>query len=87
MLYHKNPTKAPAKAAINTVISPTLGIYIILRYSEKIILPEIQAKIPKVRTMIAELPAASPSIPSVRFAPLETAVTMRMTIGINMSHT
>ena len=42
------------------------------------ILPETQAKIPKVRTIIADVPAANPSIPSVRFAPLDTAVIIKM---------
>ena len=27
-LYHKNPTKAPANAETNTVISPEFGMYI-----------------------------------------------------------
>ena len=45
--------------------------------------PETRAKIPRVNTMIADEPAASPSIPSVRLAPLDTAVTMRMIIGMN----
>ncbi|MNR51257.1 hypothetical protein D3C85_1709060 [compost metagenome] len=30
-LYHRNPIKAPVKAEIKTVISPELGMYIILR--------------------------------------------------------
>ena len=41
-------------------------------------LPETQAKIPKVRTIIADVPAAKPSIPSVRFAPLDTAVIIKI---------
>ena len=49
-------------------------------------LPETQAKIPKTKTIIDELPAASPSRPSVRLAPFETAVTMKITIGINIIH-
>ena len=36
--------------------------------------------------MMAELPAAKPSIPSVKLAPLETAVIIKITIGINTSH-
>ena len=47
--------------------------------------PEINAKMASVKTIIAELPAARPSIPSVKFAPLETAVTIKMTIGIKIS--
>lgn len=46
-------------------------------------LPETQAKIPKVSTIMADVPAARPSMPSVKFAPLETAVIINMTIGIN----
>ena len=42
------------------------------------ILPETQAKIPKVNTIMAEVPAANPSIPSVRFAPFETAVIIKI---------
>ena len=34
---------------------------------------------------MAELPAAKPSIPSVRLAPLDTAVIINITIGINIS--
>ena len=47
------------------------------------ILPDTKAKIPKVNTMIADDPAAKPSIPSVKFAPFETAVTIRIIIGMN----
>ena len=46
------------------------------------ILPETKVKIPKANTDIADVPAAKPSIPSVRFAPFETAVIMKITIGI-----
>ena len=35
---------------------------------------------------MAELPAARPSIPSVKFAPFDTAVTINITMGINISH-
>jgi len=45
-------------------------------------LPETHAKIARVTTIIAEVPAARPSIPSVKLAPLETAVTIKITIGI-----
>ena len=33
-------------------------------------------------TEIAEVPAASPSIPSVKLAPFETAVIIKITTGI-----
>ena len=87
VLYHKKPINAPANAATNIVTSPTLGIYIIFKYSEKIIFPETHANKPKVSTIIAELPAANPSIPSVRLAPLDTAVTIKITTGTKISHT
>ena len=38
---------------------------------------------PNVNTMIADVPAARPSIPSVKLAPLDTAVTINMMIGMN----
>ena len=40
-------------------------------------LPEMKVNIPIARTDIAEVPAARPSIPSVKFAPLETAVIIK----------
>ena len=46
--------------------------------------PETHAKIPKVKTIIAEEPAAKPSIPSVKFAPFETAVIIKIIIGIKI---
>ena len=49
-------------------------------------LPETQAKIPKVSATIAEVPAARPSIPSVRFAPLETAVTIVILTKMKIIH-
>ena len=49
-------------------------------------LPEIKANIANTKTIIAELPAANPSIPSVKLAPLETAVIIKITIGINTNH-
>ena len=50
------------------------------------IFPETQVKIPSVRTIIADVPAAKPSIPSVRFAPFETAVTINITNGMKIIH-
>ena len=44
-------------------------------------LPETQAKMANVPTIIADVPAAKPSIPSVRFAPFETAVMIKITIS------
>ncbi len=49
------------------------------------IFPEIQAKIPKVTAIMAEVPAAKPSIPSVRLAPLDTADTIKITTGIKIN--
>ena len=44
------------------------------------------ASMPKVRPMMAELPAAMPSMPSFRLAPLETAVTTKMVMMTNKTH-
>ena len=49
-------------------------------------LPDTQAKIPKVNTMIADVPAAKPSIPSVKLAPFETAVIIKITTKTNTIH-
>ena len=46
------------------------------------IFPETYAKNAKVSSITALVPAARPSIPSVIFAPLETAVTMKITTGM-----
>ena len=39
---------------------------------------------PNVIPIMAEVPVARPSIPSVRLAPLDTAVMMKITMGMNM---
>jgi len=49
-------------------------------------LPETHAKIPNVSTMIADVPAARPSIPSVRLAPLDTAVIIKMDTKMKTTH-
>ena len=41
------------------------------------------ANIPRVSPIIAEFPAAIPSIPSFRFAPLDTAVTTKIVTNTN----
>ena len=46
-------------------------------------LPETHANTPSVATIIADDPAAKPSIPSVKLAPFEIAVTIKTTININ----
>ena len=46
------------------------------------ILPETQAKTARVKTIIADEPVAKPSIPSVKFAPLEIPVTIKTVIKI-----
>ncbi len=46
-------------------------------------LPEIQDRIAKVAPIIAEVPVASPSMPSVRLLPLETAVMTNITTSTN----
>ncbi len=48
-------------------------------------LHETKVKIPSDINEIAEVPAARPSIPSVRLAPLETAVMIKITTGIKIS--
>ena len=47
--------------------------------------PETNVKIPSAITEMADVPAAKPSIPSVRLAPLETAVIIKITIGIKIN--
>ena len=47
---------------------------------------ETHAKIPSVSAIMAEVPAANPSIPSVRLAPLETAAMIKMAINTNTIH-
>ena len=54
------------------------GMYMILRYPAYSMWLDTYANMPKVRPMIAEFPAAIPSIPSFRLAPLDTAVTTKM---------
>ena len=39
----------------------------------------------KTSPIMAEVPVAKPSIPSVKFAPFETAVTIKITIGIKIN--
>ena len=39
-LYHKNPPQAPTKAVQKITSSPRLGMYMMLRYWEKITLPD-----------------------------------------------
>ena len=47
-------------------------------------LPDTYASTPNANPIIAEVPVASPSIPSVIFAPLETAVIIKITMGIKI---
>ncbi|MNL54032.1 hypothetical protein D3C87_1773260 [compost metagenome] len=47
--------------------------------------PETNVNIPSARTDIAEVPAARPSIPSVKLAPFETAVIIKITTGIKIN--
>ena len=47
--------------------------------------PETHAKRPKTTTIMADEPVANPSIPSVRFAPLETPVTIKMVTKMNIN--
>ena len=52
--------------------------------SEKIKFPETQVKIPKAITIITDVPAAKPSMPSVKFEPFETAVIIKTTTAIKI---
>ena len=74
----------PKKAAMKTASSPTFGMYIIFKYDAKFTFPETQEKTPNAKTIIAEVHAARPYIPSVKLAPLETAVMIKITIGIKI---
>ena len=47
--------------------------------------PETNVKIANAKTETAEVPAAKPSIPSVKFAPFETAVIINITTGIKIN--
>ncbi len=46
------------------------------------ILPDTHAKTARVAPIMADVPVANPSIPSVRLAPLDTAAIINTTIGI-----
>ena len=48
-------------------------------------LPDIHEKIPKVKTIMADVPAAKPSTPSVKFAPFDTAEIIKIIIGIKIN--
>ena len=78
-LYQRKPQRAPTNTAMKMATSPVPGMNMMFRYSEFRILPLSQARIPMTTPTMAEVPAASPSIPSVRLVPLEQAV-MTMTI-------
>ena len=47
------------------------------------IFPDTHVKTPRVKTIIADEPAASPSNPSVKLAPFETAAIISTTKNIN----
>ena len=49
-------------------------------------LPETKVNIANASTEIADVPAAKPSIPSVKLAPFETAVIINITIGMKINH-
>ena len=84
-MYHKNPTVAPIKAAANTTSSSAPGMNMIFRKEANSKCDDIYASIPSATPIIAELPAARPSRPSVRFAPFDTAVTTKITIRTKTS--
>ena len=60
-------------------------MYIIFKYEAKFIFPETKENIASANTIIAETPAAKPSIQSVKLAPFDTAVIIKITIGIKTS--
>jgi len=49
-------------------------------------LPETHASTASVAPMMAEVPVARPSMPSVRLAPFDTAVMISITMGMKMIH-
>jgi hypothetical protein len=71
-LYQRNPINDPTKAAIKLSFPRIRDIHNI-QIIKKIIF-ETNVKIPSANTDTAEVPAANPSIPSVKLAPLDTAV-------------
>ena len=86
-LYHRKATHAPTNAALNTTSSSDPGIYMILRYSAINVFELTYARMASVIPIIALVPVANPSNPSVRFAPFDTAVTMSITMGMKTIHT
>jgi len=82
-LYHKNPISAPINAQMKITSSSEPGIYIMFRYPANSMWLDTYANIPNVNPMMAELPAAIPSMPSFRLAPLDTAVTTKMVMITN----
>ena len=85
-LYQRKPISAPIKAQIKITSSSLPGIYMILRYPAYSMWLDTYANMPKVRPMIAEFPAAIPSMPSFKLAPFETAVTTKMVTKTNNIH-
>ena len=85
-LNHRNPMSAPTKAHRNTTISSDPGMYITLRYSANCTCPDTYARIPSAVPIIAEFPAHIPSIPSLRFAPLLTAMITNVVTKMNNIH-
>jgi hypothetical protein len=81
-----NPKHAPTKAVQKITSSPRLGMYIIFKYELKSTRPDKYAKMASVNPMMAEVPAARPSMPSVIFAPLETAVMITITTSVKTIH-
>ena len=81
-LYQRKPTQAPTNAAIKIDSSLRLGMYIMFRYSAIRTSPLTKTKTPRPKPIIALTPVASPSSPSVILAPLDTAVTINITIMI-----
>ena len=74
---------APKNAAANTTNSSAPGMNIILRKEANDACDDIYPRIPSATPIIAELPAASPSSPSVRFAPFDTDAIINATAKTN----
>lgn len=47
--------------------------------------PDKNVNMPRANTEIADVPAAKPSIPSVKLAPFDTAVMIKITTGMKIN--
>ena len=70
----------------NTTSSSEPGIYMMFRYAANCMWLLTYASMPSTTPITAELPAHMPSMPSLRLAPLETAVTTKMVMMTKRIH-